>query len=87
MSESLVYKAKSEIIVCHDKFQSGFGIFASKNIKKNDYICSLSGFLIDWTEAVYIDPTYIVSWQLGKGYKLVGDDLEGDLHIFFNLFL
>ena len=67
MSESLVYKAKSEIIVCHDQFQSGFGIFAFKNIKKNDYICALSGFLVDcWTEAVYIS-TYIVSWQLGKG--------------------
>jgi len=79
MSESLVYKAKSEIIVCHDKFESGFGIFSFKNIKKNDYICSLSGFLVDWTEAVYVDPTYIVSWQLGKGYKLVGDDLEGNL--------
>jgi SET domain-containing protein len=31
-----------------------------------------------------MDPTYIFSWQLGKGFKLVADDLDGDIGHFAN---
>ena len=83
-NDSFVYKAKSQIIVCHESFESGFGIFAKVDIAKNHYICSFSGFLIDWIEAKYQDPTYIFSWQLGRGFKLIGDDLDGHLGHYAN---
>jgi hypothetical protein len=83
-SGTLVYKAKSQIVSCNELLESGFGIFAKVNIAKNQYICSFSGYLVDYAETKYHDPTYIFSWQLGRGFKLISDDLDGHLGHFAN---
>jgi hypothetical protein len=83
-SKSLVYKAKSEIVSCDKSIESGFGLFAKAYIAKDQYICSFSGSLVDCSETKYQDPTYIFSWQLGRGFKLISDDLDGHLGHFAN---
>ena len=50
--------------------KAGTGIFASVNIKKGEYICSFGGALIDSAVAQYVDPTYILSYEIGRGFKL-----------------
>jgi len=67
---ALVYVAPSRIV------NAGLGLFAKKRFKANDFICYYSGTLVDYNEAIYINPTYIVSFELGRGLKLVGDSLQ-----------
>jgi hypothetical protein len=58
---------------------AGNGLFATLEILKGDVICTYGGHLVDATDAKYIDPTYIVNFELGRGYKLVGDGVYGDV--------
>ena len=67
---ALVYVGPSRIV------NAGFGLFAKKRFKQNDFICYYSGTLVDYNEAIYLNPTYIVSFELGRGLKLVGDSLQ-----------
>jgi hypothetical protein len=34
--------------------------------------------------AQYIDPTYLIEWQLRRGFKMLGDDEDGDLGHYIN---
>ena len=67
---ALVYVGPSRIV------NAGLGLFAKKRFKQNDFICYYSGTLVDYNEAIYLNPTYIVSFELGRGLKLVGDSLQ-----------
>ena len=40
--------------------------------------------LVDWADAMYIDPCYLQSFEQGKGFKLLGDTVAGDLGLFAN---
>ena len=75
----LVYKAKSRIVSNNPQLNAGDGVFAKVKIFKGQYICSYSGELVDYAATKYCDPTYIFSWELGIGYKLIGDNKDGDL--------
>ena len=81
---SEVYKAKSSIISSSNYLKPGYGLFAKQNIAMGEVVCGYSGELIDCADARYVDPTYLFSWQLGKGYKLLGDDKDGDLGHYCN---
>jgi hypothetical protein len=81
---SKVYKAVSNVKSLNELYDPGFGIFAKVPIKKGEKVCSFSGDLIDYKEAEYIDPTYIYSWQLGKGAKLLADDKDHNLGHYAN---
>lgn len=63
---------------------AGRGLFAKQAIKKGEVVCTYGGQLVDGADAAYMDPTFIVSWQPGKGFKLLGDDIDGDLGHFAN---
>lgn len=76
--EKVVKSLKSKIP------KAGKGLFAVKDLKKGDIICYYSGKLIDSTDCKYHDPTYIVEFELGKGYKLIGDYLDKDPGLFAN---
>lgn len=52
---------------------AGNGLFALKSFHKGEFICYYSGKLIDWIEAQYMDPTYLVNFEFGKGFRLHGD--------------
>ena len=78
-SENCIKVVKSESAVrhCNDRFKVGYGIFSKVPIiLKNEYVCSFSGMLVDCAEAKYMDPTYIFCWELGKGFKLIADDIS-----------
>jgi len=80
-----VVKSESAITPCNDRFKVGYGIFSKVPIiLKNEYVCSFSGMLVDCAEAKYMDPTYIFCWELGKGFKLIADDIDGDIGHFAN---
>jgi hypothetical protein len=79
-----VYKAHSKVMSLNELFDPGYGIFAKVAIGRNEKICSFSGELIDYVDAPYVDPTYIYSWQLGRGFKLLADDKDGDLGHYAN---
>jgi len=81
---SKVYKAKSSITSTDLNMITGDGIFANQNLTKGEIVCGFSGELIDCEDLKYMDPTYCFSWQLGKGYKLIGDDKDGDLGHYCN---
>ena len=63
---------------------AGLGLFARQDIMKGDEICTFGGVLIDPQEAIYTDPTYMVNFENGRGFKLVGSNLRGDLGHFAN---
>jgi hypothetical protein len=63
---------------------AGFGLFAKVDIAKDSVVCTYGGRLIPLPDAKYEDPTYIVDFELGHGFKLVGDDLSGDLGCYAN---
>ena len=73
-----VYTAKSKIP------NSGNGLFAKLNIDKGDVVCTYGGKLIAAADAKYTDPTYIASFEPGHGYKLVGDNEDGDMGHYAN---
>jgi hypothetical protein len=79
-----VYKDRSQVINFEKKFIPGDGIFAKVDIRKNEKICSYSGGLIDDADTQYIDPTYLFDWQIGRGFKMLGDDEDGDLGHYIN---
>ena len=83
-SDATVFKAPSKIVACNSNFKTGYGLFSNVNLLKNQHVCSFSGKLVDCADAKYMDPTYMFSWQLGKGFKLIADDLDGNLGHFAN---
>lgn len=62
----------------------GTGLFATVQIPKGGQICTYAGRLYDAREAMYRDPTYMVNFELGKGFKLDGDGADGDIGHFAN---
>jgi hypothetical protein len=79
-----VYKGESKIVCLNSNLVVGDGLFASKNILKGDVVCSCGGYLLDSAVTKYMDPTYVVSWELGKGFKLNGDNIDGDMGHYAN---
>ena len=79
-----VYKAKSAITSSELNMTAGDGIFANQNLTKGEIVCDFSGEVVDCEDIKYMDPTYCFSWQLGKGYKLIGDGKDGDLGHYCN---
>ena len=73
-----VYTATSKIP------KSGTCLFANVSIKKGDLICTYGGKLIDNAEAMYQNPTYTAAFENGKGYKLIGDNIDGDMGHYAN---
>lgn len=63
---------------------AGNGLFAKKPITKGSLICTYAGKLIDSADSKYVDPTYMVSFELGKGFKLAGDGEDGDIGHYAN---
>ncbi len=63
---------------------AGKGLFAIDNISKNAVICTYGGTLIDAQDARYADPMYMVDFENGRGYKMIGDDSCGDVGIYAN---
>lgn len=64
--------------------KAGRGLFASRSFNKGDLLCTYGGSLVDGAEAIYLDPCYMVNFENGKGWKLAGDNQEGDLGLFAN---
>jgi len=64
--------------------QAGNGLFANEDIPKESLFCTYGGFLIDPAEAKYLSPVYTVNFELGRGWKLIGDDTSGDLGHYAN---
>lgn len=62
----------------------GNGLYAKQFLSKHEVICTYGGKLIDEAEAKYCDPMYIASFEPGKGYKLSGDNEDGDLGHYAN---
>lgn len=69
---SLVFVQKSKIR------NAGNGLFAKQGFCKGDLICTYGGHLVDIADAKYIHPMYIVNFENGRGFKLVGDNQDGD---------
>jgi hypothetical protein len=64
--------------------KAGTGLFAKQFIAKGAVFCTYGGRLVDPAEAQYLDPTYTVAFEQGKGFKLIGDNEDGDLGLFAN---
>jgi hypothetical protein len=64
--------------------QAGMGLFAGQDISAGQLLCYYGGSLVDPVDAKYLDPSYIVEFELGKGFKLVGDQEDNDLGIYAN---
>jgi hypothetical protein len=64
--------------------EAGNGLFASEDIIKRSIFCTYGGSLVDAAEAKYLNPVYIVSFELGRGSKLVGDGADGDMGHYAN---
>lgn len=62
----------------------GTGLFAKVDIPRGSRICTYAGRLYDSSEAIYRDPTYMVNFELGKGFKLDGDGVDGDIGHYAN---
>ena len=62
----------------------GKGLFAKIDMKRGQTICLYSGELIHACDAPYSDPTYLVNFENGRGYKLIGDDHTGDVGHYAN---
>lgn len=79
VSNERVYVALSKIP------KAGQGLFAKEWIRKDEIVCTYGGNLVDGAEAIYLDPTYMLAYEKsGKGLKLQGDDVDGDLGHFAN---
>ena len=63
---------------------AGNGLFAKRSFKKGELVCTYGGHLVDFTDARYIHPMYIVNFENGRGFKLVGDNEGGDCGHFAN---
>eukprot|EP01031_Cornospumella_fuschlensis_P040770 gene40770-49720_t len=63
---------------------AGLGLFALRPFSRGDLLCHYSGALVDEAEARYLDPTYTVSFELGRGFRLIGDYQDGDPGIYAN---
>ena len=87
-SLSLQYNANPsnlKVFVAVSKIpNSGNGLFAKETIRKGELICTYGGRFIDNADAHYTDPTYLVNFENGRGYKLIGDNLDGDLGHYAN---
>jgi hypothetical protein len=79
-----VYKNKSKIVCLNTNLVVGDGLFAARQIKKGEIVCTYGGKLLDCSTTKYIDPMYVVSWEFGKGFKLIGDAFDGDMGHFAN---
>ena len=64
--------------------KSGNGLFAKIFIEKGGLICTYGGKLIDNAEAKYLNPTYTAAVENGKGSKLIGDNIDGDMGHYAN---
>mmetsp|Transcript_19972 Transcript_19972/g.28611 ORF Transcript_19972/g.28611 Transcript_19972/m.28611 type:complete len:206 (+) Transcript_19972:1509-2126(+) len=53
----------------------GLGLFAKKNISKGSLICLYSGELIEAADAKFVDPSYTVNFENGRGLKLIGKSI------------
>lgn len=86
INEPIIYNERNDSVYVKKSNipYSGNGLFAKKLIKKGEYVATYSGQLVDEMEAKYINPCYIVNYENGKGYKLVGDNLDGDTGHFAN---
>lgn len=86
INEPIIYNENNQNVYVKPSTvpSSGNGLFAKKFIKKGEYIATYSGQLVDENEAKYINPCYIVNYENGKGYKLVGDNIDGDTGHFAN---
>jgi hypothetical protein len=73
-----VYVKKSKIK------QAGMGLFIKSPVNRGEIVCTYAGNLFDSSEAKYRDPTYMVNFEQGRGYKLDGDGKDGDLGHFAN---
>lgn len=62
----------------------GQGLFLRHPLRRGEIICSYAGRLFDASEAKFRDPTYMVNFELGRGFKLDGDDVDGDLGHYAN---
>lgn len=74
----------SRILSHQDGVSVGSGLFALKNFKKGDEVALYEGLLIDSAEAQYLDPSYIVEFEKGRGMKLIGDAASGFKGIYAN---
>lgn len=63
---------------------AGKGLIATEKIIKGSVVCTYAGKLVDAQDAKYISPTYVASFENGKGFKILGDDSEGDLGMYAN---
>ncbi|RYG67181.1 SET domain-containing protein-lysine N-methyltransferase [archaeon] len=63
---------------------AGMGLFALQPFQRGDVLCHYSGALVDEAEAKYLDPTYTVCFELGRGFRLIGDYQDGDPGIYAN---
>lgn len=79
-----VYVSDSLLVSSEEGFKIGKGLFAKEDIQRGNVICTYSGQLYYYTIAKSVDPTYMVSFEFGKGDKLAGDNDEGDLGHFAN---
>ena len=62
----------------------GNGLFAKQDIQKGEVIATYGGQLIDPADARFADKTYIAEFEYGRGYKINGDNEDGDLGMFAN---
>ena len=75
----------ADVVVKKSRIKGGgLGLFTGKSFKKNQVINFYSGSLVDGYDAQYDDPTYFMSFQYGKGFKIKGDTLDGDLGVYAN---
>lgn len=77
---------KGNVVVKASKVapNAGKGLFAKKRITKGSLICTYAGKLVDSADCKYLDPTYMVNFELGKGFKLDGDGQDGDIGHYAN---
>ena len=62
----------------------GEGLFAKEKILKGSLVCTYGGRLVDPQDAHFVNPIYIVDFETGRGFKLVGDGEDGDVGHFAN---
>ena len=62
----------------------GNGLFAKEKVMKGSLVCTYGGRLVDPQEANFENPMYIVDFENGRGFKLIGDAEDGDVGHFAN---
>eukprot|EP01039_Chlorochromonas_danica_P007686 gene7686-8493_t len=76
---------EEKVVVAPSKISgAGNGLFAKEFIARNELICLYSGRLIDAVDCKYVDPTYTVEFEYGKGFKLLGDFEDGNPGMYAN---